>query len=255
MKITTRLVLNMNSGEVLSHDWYEYQGPLFQCKGATAAQTNLQQSQAAFYNVLQQDYSTQFAYSQSILKSLEATWSPILQKGPSQYGYSPQEDSALRSQATEGTATAYTQAAQALHNQEAARSGGDTYLPSGTEAQLDSTLLTNAAKEQSDLQLGITTEGYNRGYNTFMAAANVLGSAAGIANPTGYAGAASTAGADAGTTASQIQQANAASSPWGAIGGILGGAASAFTGGFGTALGGGVGKSLFGGSGPSTGGT
>lgn len=240
----TRVVIDIPSGFLITRIRSPYVGPIAFCKGATSAQTDLQTKQAAFYDTLTKDYSTQFANQSNILKSLQAAWGPILSAGPSQYGFSSAEDTALRTQATDATATSYQSAKKALHGEFAARSGGDTFLPSGTEAQLDSTIASNAASQVASQNLGITTAGYDRGYNTFLQAANVLGSVAGQYSPTGYAGSASTAGADAGTTASQIQQADAAGSPWGAIGGILGGAAGAFTGGLGSGLGGAVGKKM-----------
>lgn len=226
----SRVVIDISSGITIARVRSAYVGPVAICKGATAAQDQLQASQAAFYQQLTQDYSTQFANQSNILKSLQAAWNPVLAAGPGQYGFSKAEDTALRTQATDATAASYQNATKALNNQFAARSGGDTYLPSGTEGQIDATVASNAAGQVASQNLGITTAGYQQGYNTFLQAANVLGSVAGQYNPTGYAGSASTAGADEGATASQIQQADAAASPWGAIGGILGGAAGAFLG-------------------------
>jgi hypothetical protein len=240
----SRVVIDIATSRVLAQVRVKYAGPVAWCKGATDQQNQLEASQSAFYSTLTQDYSKQFANQQNVLNSLKAAWAPVLAAGPGQYGFTAAEDTALRTEATQGTANSYQQAQKALNNQFAARSGGDTYLPSGTEAQLNSTVASNAANQISSENLGITTAGYDRGYNLFQAASNVLGGVAGQYNPTGYSSSANTAGSDAASTANQIQQADAASSPWGAIGGILGGAAGAFTGGLGSGIGGAVGKKI-----------
>jgi hypothetical protein len=70
-------------------------------------------------------------------------------------------------------------------------------------------------------------------------------------NPLGYSSGATGAGSSAFGGASTIQQQNAASSPWGTIGGLLGGAAGSFLGPLGGAVGKKFNSSLGGASGGS----
>ncbi len=110
----------------------------------------------------------------------------------------------------------------------AARGGGNSFLPSGAEADIHSRVAGAAAQQESAQQLGITTTGYATGRENFNNATNVeMGIASGY-NPLGYAGAATNAGTSAFNSATEIQKANAAASPWGTIGGLVGGLAGGF---------------------------
>ena len=195
--------------------------------GPTSSQIQLQNEQMNFYNTLSQDYSTQFADQHNILTALTSADNPIVAAGPNQYGFSKPEDTALRTQAEEGTAQSFAQASKALGEQNAAAGGGNVAIGSGAQQQEKEQLSSATAQQQSAEDLGITTAGYQQGYNQWLAAGSALGNTAGMYNPAGFAGQATGAGGAAGTTANQIEQANAAASPFGVIGGILGGGLSA----------------------------
>ena len=207
-----------------------YVGPIALAKGASGAENQLQQQQSDFYKTLTSNYQTQFANQSAIFNSIQSVFNPILQAGPNQYGFSNQEDAALRTQATEGTAASFANARSATAQALASSGGGNDFLPSGANANIQTNLEGQAAATQSNQQLGITEAGYQQGYNQFTQASNALGSVAAGLNPLGYAGAATPAGNSAFGSASTIQQQNNAASPWGTIGGILGGAASQFLG-------------------------
>lgn len=209
-------------------------------KGASGAQNALAASQTQFYNTLTQSYAQQFAGQNAILSSLQKAWGPILADGPNQTGFSGAETAALNSQATEGVSQAYSQAAKAVAANFAAAGGGNEFLPSGASTQAQANVATAGANQLAAQRLGILQSNYAQGRANFQAATNALTGAAQLYNPTGYISGANTAGSDAGSTLSTIYQENAASSPWSAIGGILGGAATAglnaFTGGIGGSL-------------------
>jgi hypothetical protein len=205
------------------------------CKGASAQQNELAAQQGAFYSSLTNDYNTQFANQSAILGSLVPPLTAILDKGANQYGYSVGQTNALNSTAIQGTGQQYTNAARALNENQAAQGGGNSLLPSGVNNQQQASLASAAANQSSSEQLGITTSGYALGNSMFNNAVSQLGGVAGMYDPTGYSGSATSAGSAAGSTYNQIAQENQAASPGGAIGGLVGGAAGAFLGGSGFA--------------------
>jgi len=213
---------------------------------ASKEQKELQTEQADFYKTLTQNYAQQFKNQSAILSSLQSAFAPILGAGINQYGFSTAEDTALRTQASDAIARNQASAQTALNNQLASRGGGNAFIPSGAEAQLQAGLLANAANQQSQTSLGITEAGYAQGRQNFLSAEGALMGAAGMYNPTSYGGLATNTGNSAFNMATTVNQENNA---WkGALGGILGGVAGAFLGPVGSALGSAVGGALGGGS-------
>lgn len=243
MKVYTKVVWDIESGTVLEADSFEYTGEAALAKGATseeksldAQQAALAQQEAQFYSTLQSTFQQQFAQQTAILNTLQSVWGPIFQAGPSQEGFSQQEKSALTTQAMEGTSSEYQKALQATNDAIAAR-GGDSFLPSGADAQVRANVATAAAQNQSQENLNIQQADYERGYQNFLAASNALSGVSTQYNPLGYAGTANQGGGtaaggfnDAFQSASTIQQQDQAASPIGAISGAIGGAAGAVLG-------------------------
>jgi hypothetical protein len=195
--------------------------------GPTAAQDNLENSQAEFYSTLQKQDVQQYGNEEGILGQLQSAYSPLLAAGPNQYGFSNAEDTTLNSQATEGVAQNYAAAKKALAENQAASGGGNTYLPSGVQSSETASLDSSAAALRSSEQLQIKQAGYQQGYQNFTAATGALESAGELANPNAYASSANTAGSAEGTTANQIAQENTAwMAPLTAAAGGAAGAAS-----------------------------
>jgi hypothetical protein len=188
--------------------------------GATQQQQDITNEQQQFYQQLSNEYSTVFGQNQAITGALTSAFTPILQAGPSQTGMSAAEEQALRTQASEGVATDYAQAAKATAQQLAARGGGNTVLPSSVTANIQAQQANQAAATRATQQLGITQQNYALGRENWQQAAGVLSSTAGLLNPTSYASTATGAGTSAATSANQIAAANF--SPWGAALGTLG---------------------------------
>jgi hypothetical protein len=197
--------------------------------GATQQQTQVSDEENQFYQNLTNQYSTIFGQSQAITGALTKAYLPILQAGPSQTGFAPGEENALRTQATQNVATNYGQAQKATAQILAARGGGNDLLPSSVNANLLAQNTNAAAQQQSAAQNTITQANYAQGYQNWGTAANVLGSTAGLISPTSYAAQTTGAGTAAMTGATDV--ANAANSPWnaafGALGSLAGGAAGA----------------------------
>lgn len=266
MFVTTRAVYDIPTGALLLLEGYRYRGPVARLKGASQAQVNLQNQQASFYQTMTQAYQTQFANQSAILAAISKTLQPIVTLGPSQYGFSPAEDTALRTQATEGTAAEYGAASRALGQAISSEpglskfspvaAGGETYIPSGARDQLTEQLLSSEALTKSNQQLGITEAGYQQGLQNYQFATGALGGVASQYNPLGYAGSATGAGSSAFNSATEVQKMNNAASPWGVVGGILGGVAGSFLGPVGASIGSSIGSKIGGGgnsAGESTG--
>jgi hypothetical protein len=244
MKIATKVVYNWNDrlGRyiLVSDESFEYSGPIFTCKGASQQQNQILNSQQSFMNTLQKDFGTSFQGQQNIINSLTSALQPILSGGPSQFGFSAPEVSALNSAAINNTAAGVRNAQQAAGEASASTAGGNAVLPTNAAAQTQAGIAQAGAQQQSNQLLGIQQAGWQQGNQNFNNAVGGITNAGNMESPGTYANASNTAGSDAAGNASQIQQMNNAASPWNTIGGILGGIGSAAlgvaTGGASTAL-------------------
>jgi hypothetical protein len=196
--------------------------------GSNPQQTQITDAQQQFYTQLTQQYNEVFAQNQAITGALTSAFTPILQAGPSQTGFSQSQDTAMRTQNTENVATDYAQAQRATAQILAAKGGGNTFLPSSTTANILAGNANSAAATRAQGENQITQENYAQGYQNWQAAANVLGSTANLLNPTSYSGAANTGGSSASTSATSLAASSFA--PWGAALGALGSVAGAAVG-------------------------
>ncbi len=189
---------------------------------ASAQQTSLSNEQASFYGNLTGSYNTQFANQSAILKNLTNTFSPILQAGPGQQGFTNAEQAAMRTNAAENIAGNYQNAAAAVNERMGQQGGGNAYLPSGASAEVNAGLAQAAASQNAAAQNNITQANYAQGLTNFNNAASALGGVAGLQGPTSYIEGANAAGQNAFQSAGTINQENTA---WqGAVGGAVGGA-------------------------------
>jgi hypothetical protein len=198
--------------------------------GPSGQETDITNEQQNFYQQLAQQYSTVFGQDQQITGALTSAFQPILQAGPSQTGFAPTEENALKTQNTENVATDYAQAQKATAQVLAAKGGGDTFLPSSTASNILAGNANAAAAQRATGQNQITQANYAQGYQNWNTASNVLGSTAGLLDPTGYAGQATGAGKEASTSAQAMVAQQYA--PWGAAIGSLGAVGGQALGGF-----------------------
>ena len=138
--------------------------------GPSNAEQNIAATQSQFMSTLQGNYNTNFANQQAVLANLNQTLQPILQAGPSQQGYSPQELAALNTQAIDQAGGNYKNAAVALNNQLAGRNDSGNLPESGVDQTLKEQLASASAGELSKEQLGITEGNYATGRQNFGAA-------------------------------------------------------------------------------------
>lgn len=191
-------------------------------KGATTQQKQIASSQQNFMNTLQQDFSTSFAGQQNIINALTKNLTNVFQAGPSQFGFSQPELTALNTLATQGNAQAYSNARAAAGEAAAATGVAGAQLPTGAEDARVAQMAQQAAVNQSNALLGIQEAGYKQGAENYRTALQGLTTAASLENPAGLAGQANTAGESAASTARQIQQENMQASPWSQVGGLVG---------------------------------
>lgn len=198
------------------------------CGGASQQQKEEAAQQQAFSQQLMNENQTQFAQQQGILQHLTDVYTPILQAGPSQQGFSPAEVTALNTQAMDSSADAYQNADKALNNQYAAKGGGTEYIPSGAQEEMDAGVAEAAAQQLAGAQDKITQANYAQGLQNFDNASNVLAGASGQLGGTGATASAATDAAKSayGAAAQNTAQNNA----WmGTLGSALGGVASSVT--------------------------
>ena len=210
--------------------FYNYDGPTENACGASSQQTSVEASQQRFMNQMMSQASTVFGNASSVFNSLVNTFTPTIQAGPNQQGFSPAELSAMNSQAITGAGQAYKNAKAAVGNEEAAVGGGNVTLPSGVNEATDTGLAENAANLTSTELNKITQENYATGRSNYENAVNGLAGSINVFNTASTAGnAATSSGEAAANTANQIAQEN--NSWMSAAGGALGAIGGAATGG------------------------
>jgi len=174
--------------------------------GPSTAQTNIQGSEQQFMNTLQQNYSTNFAEQQSILNHLNSVLAPILQAGPNQTGFSPEERAALNTQAINTTGAAAANARRAIATETAGRNDSGNLPQSGVDQALQERAASAAAGQLASEQLGITEADYATGRANFNQAVGAEEGVSSQFNPVGTGGLANEANKNAFGEATQIQQ-------------------------------------------------
>lgn len=196
--------------------------------GASGQQKQAYSNIKSISDSLRGAFQTIFAGNMNILNNLESSLAPSIRGGPSGYGFSPNEDAARRTQATEQIAQSGAQATNAVRSSLAAQGGGNTFLPSGSEAAINAGLAQNTAQEQAQAQIGITQQGYETGRENYFQSVGLAGALPGqLENPAISAGDAAVGGGKAQEqAASDIAQANNAwIAPVAGMIGAVGGAA------------------------------
>ncbi len=206
------------------------------CDGPTSAQKEMQQEEAEFYKTQIQAYHQAYSNFSELQDVLEKQFAPILARGAGQMGYTPDELTALRTQATEGTASNFAAAQRGLQQRIAAQGGGtsNVNITGGPAQQIQAELASATAAESSRENLGITTSGYDLGRQMWgEAVQGTEGLAAGW-NPSQFASSTISAGNASADEANKIAQLQ--SSAWApvlsALGGIAGNVTSPSLGGW-----------------------
>jgi hypothetical protein len=108
MRVTTVITWDVETGEVIEHEFYEWCGSVDKlCSSGDSTASALEKSQAAMTTTLNNDYNTTFAEQQSVLASQTAKLNYI---AANPMGYTPQELATQTTAINENTATAAKQA-------------------------------------------------------------------------------------------------------------------------------------------------
>ena len=183
MMIYTRIVIDLETLEVLERDGYEYSGPIALCKGDQTAQ-NEEKSQENFSNTLQNAFQTNNAAQQNQLNFLNNK----MQAGINNpQGYSPQTLASMRAQANDQVAAQDQNVTRAVNNAQDTK-GGAEGLPSGVNAQINASIGSQAAQAGNAAQQNITEQNANLQNQNYWNSVQGEGAVAGMENPEGMAG-------------------------------------------------------------------
>lgn len=174
--------------------------------GPSTSEKNLEANEASFAQQLQQNYAQNFADQQAVLTHLNSVLSPILEAGPNQTGFSPQEAAALNTQAIDTTGAQAANAERAVGNELAGRNDSGNLPESGVDQALKAQIASSAAGQLSSEQLGITEANYATGRQNFAQAVGEEQGLAGQYNPVSTGSLASGTNASAFGEANQIAQ-------------------------------------------------
>jgi hypothetical protein len=226
MRITTRLTIEIETGDVSEHNWYEYEGDVaLACGGAPSGQTQLADAQTNMYNTESADMSQLFSQDEALNNEIQSVYGPIFQAGPSQLGFSQGELNTLNSAADTGVGQSFAAANQAMKENVAAAGGGTTQLPSGVMTKAEEGLTTAGAAQESGEANQIQQADYAQGLSNFDAATSALMGVGNVfSNSIGMGGVANQGGSAANQTYNNIASEN--ESPFAAVMGALGGVTS-----------------------------
>lgn len=224
-------------------------GPSQATKDQQQVTLEASKNQLQFQSQLMSLFQQQFANQKGVLDFLQGTLKPEIVRAQAGEGFSPQALAAMRTTATDTTASEF-QNAQAALNQ-VLKTSGSSNVPSGVTVGANQEFLTAEARTQAGGQNQITLANAGQAQNNFWNAINALNGVSAQINPLGYGSEASGAGGTvANLSSSQSSLQNAitsanSSSFFGQLGGAFAGALGK---GLGGALSGGFGNMLFGGN-------
>jgi len=230
MYITTKEVVSLETGEVLEHEGFFYEGPVALACGATPGQQQLATQQTSAYTTLTNQASSQFGQASGVFNDLVSSFAPIVAAGPNQQGFSPAEVSAMNSQAITNTGQGYRNAKAAVGNAESAVGGGNTGDTSGGATVGENLSLAENAGNQTASELNnITQANYATGRQNYFNAASGLANAPSVFGTANQAANAAT-GAGEAAEKSTNDVASQDNSWVGAVTGALGNIAGVATG-------------------------
>jgi hypothetical protein len=166
------------------------------CSSPNPTEVALQQSQAAFTNTLDSSFKSTFANQQTILGMLSTNLQKMI---VNPQGFTPAEMTALRTGATDTTATQTENAQKSAAAYGASHGGAD--LGSGVQSMIQGDIATGGAQQLSQEQNQITVANAQQQQQNYWNAIQGLTQVGNAYNPTGYADSA-TRSANAVTNAS-----------------------------------------------------
>lgn len=213
MRVYSRIVISMETLEVLELEGYHYTGPIALCKGDDTA-NNEEKSQANFSTTLQDAFNTNNANQQNQLNFLNNKMQSAINNPQ---GYSAQTLASMRAQANDSVSAQDQNVQRSVNNSEMTK-GGSAALPSGVSSQIDAAIGSQAAEAGSRAQAGITVDNANLENQNQWNAVKAEEGVAGMENPEGMAGEDNSAASTVGNLSNAVTQSSGPS-----MGSILGG--------------------------------
>jgi len=204
MRISTRVIIDMESGEVLLQESYQYSGPVELCCGPSGAEQNIAAEEQSIASTLSADFGQRFANQNEVLQTLNQGLTPVFAAGPNQQGFSPAELAARNTQAINASAAAARNARQAAGNF-AAGQNTSSGLTSGVTRQINAAIGSNATNQVATAQNQITAENYATGRENYFRAAGGLQALGQAYNPEAFGSEATSANQSAFGEADKIQ--------------------------------------------------
>jgi hypothetical protein len=166
MRITTKISWDLETGRVLEHKSYDYEGPMDLCCGPSSQETAIEASQQSFMTMLMNNYQTQFANQQEALGTLNKAFAPVLAAGPNASAWDMPggavAEAALTSTAINTTAAGARQAEQAVAGEGAGR-GASSGIQTGIQKQINAVIASQATGQLGAQELGIQELGQQLG--------------------------------------------------------------------------------------------
>jgi len=181
MQITTKLSIDMATGAVLEHHWYEYEGEVALCKGGDKTVEAGEHSQQGFINTLMGTFRQQFGASSAILNFLN---NRLTQMATNPTGFAPSTKAALTTNAIQQSATDVANAQRAANTAAAAHGGNG--LPSGVQAQVAGQIQAAGANEETDALNNIRLADAQQQQENYWNAIKGLSGVASAEDPTAY---------------------------------------------------------------------
>jgi hypothetical protein len=217
--ITTLKTIDIVTGRVIEWKGYFYDGPvdLLCCSGDSTVKST-ETAQAAFTNTLNSSFKTAFGNNQSILGSLT---SKLTDSMNNPQGFSPSVLASMRTNATQNVQQQVKNAQVAANAYGASHGTAD--IGSGVQAQIQGGIGSAGATETANELNNINIQSGLLQNQNYWNAISGLTNVAQAQNPTGYAGAETSAANSVGN----LSQAYLASQQagWQDVGGIVSGIA------------------------------
>jgi hypothetical protein len=202
---------------------YEYNGPVILFGGPSDESKANEAAQTAFFKATVEQQKETFGQQQELHDTVMKATVPILQKGPQQYGYTPEVDALLKSTIETGADQATANAVNATELSERQRSGGAQVLPSGANIQIEENARILGEQSKAKQLTAEKLSGYTAGSQLYGEALSALSGVTG--RPTDYSTAASGAGSGA-TSAINLADSERSTLAADLLKGAVGGAAT-----------------------------
>ncbi len=182
MKIYRKLIIDIETGEKIFEDSYEYSAglPIDKCCGPTNSEYGLQASSSAFANLLQSTFKTSLGNQNTALARLNSVISQI-QGGTSVPGYGAAENAARRGEIINTGAAAARNAEQAVANAGAGQTFGstDSGRTSAVRQAINAGIEGRASANTANMLSAETAANYATGRENEIATASGLSTLAG----------------------------------------------------------------------------